>query len=186
MNFAQFLSEKINLSQSEIELLMNNCSTHNFQKKEIILEPFSLSKKIYFVEEGIIRVFYETDARDITLAFCEENEISLPVESVFYDKECKFGIQSVTETKIIKLNYAVWEQLCEQNPRLLQLDKKFLIENIRKFTEHIYSTHFKTPKERFDDLMQSKPAIFNKVPLNTIASYLGMTQETLSRLRAGK
>jgi len=186
LKLLEYISKQLHLEEKSIIELNNTISTINFSKKGIILEPDSLSKNVFFIEKGIARIFYRTEEKEVTLYFCNENQFSIPVDSIFYNKECKFGIQSVTDTTINKFNYKIWEKLSSNNLDLLQLNQKIMIENIKRFTDYIYAINFKTPKERFEHLMTSNPSVFNTIPLGYIASYLGITQETLSRLRNSK
>lgn len=185
MDFIDYICTTSGCPKENLWELEKDMKTQSFAKKEIVLELNSLSKKIYFVEEGIIRVLYHSDDKDVTLYFGMENEVSVPIESIFYNRPCKFGIQAVTNVKIVMVDYTVWEKMMIDNPKLQAFQQSILIKNLQRFTDYIYNTNFKTPKERFDDLMQTNPSLFNKVPLGYIASYLGIMQETLSRLRKG-
>ncbi|MBB4805252.1 CRP-like cAMP-binding protein [Chryseobacterium defluvii] len=186
MDVFQYFSSQVRLSDKETELLSHSVRRKKFQKKDLILPVENNSKNIYFIEEGIARVFYAQKDKDITLYFLSENNIGLPVDSIFYNQICKFGIESLTETTVAVIPYSSWEKLAEHNAGLQKFSQKLMVNYIKNATDRIYNLKFQTPKERFETLLSEFPSIFLKAPLGHIASYLGITQETLSRLRAGK
>ena len=157
-----------------------------YAKKELILPIENSSKNIYFIEQGTARVFYAKKDKDVTLYFLQENKIGLPIDSIFYNQVCKFGIEALTQTRVATIAYEHWENLAKHNAAMQQFSQYLMIEYIKNATDRIYNLKFQTPEERYDALLAEFPSIFLQVPLGHIASYLGITQETLSRLRAKK
>lgn len=186
MNIIQYFKSQIHLSDKEIQFLLNSVKRKKIRKKDLILPVENTSKNVFFIEEGVARVFYAKKDKDITLYFLDENNIGLPVDSIFYNQICKFGIEALAETTVAIIPYDHWEQLAEHNIELQKFSQKLMIDYVKNSTDRIYNLKFQTPKERFESLLEDFPSIFLKVPLGHIASYLGITQETLSRLRAQK
>ncbi len=145
-----------------------------------------MSQQIHFLEQGVARIFYAKKDKDITLHFLQENGIGLPVDSIFYNQVCKFGIEALSETTIVTIAFDRWDNFANIDVALQKFAQKLMIDYIKNATDRIYNLKFQTPKERYDTLLKEFPYIFLKVPLGHIASYLGITQETLSRLRARK
>lgn len=183
MQILSFLETELHLPPLLIQRVAPHVKHYDFKKKDIILDAEQRTNNIHFIEEGIVRSFYRTEDKEVTLAFVEENEICITVNSVFFDKPSRFGIQAITPTKMAVLDYTIWEEIIGQRPELLAINQQFFVNNIRNYIEYIELIHCKTPAERYHHLLASNPQIFNKVPLGYIASYLGITQETLSRLR---
>ncbi|NMH25896.1 Crp/Fnr family transcriptional regulator [Flavobacterium solisilvae] len=184
MNIIEFLKTKIELSETEIEQISKIISRKKFDRKELILPVENSSKKIFFIEDGFCRVFYAKKEKDITLYFLQENQIGLPVDSIFYDQICKFGIEAISKGTVATINYEKWQTLTEQIPNLQKFTNSMMISYVKNATDRIYNLKFQTPKERYEMLQTAFPSIFLHSPLGHIASYLGITQETLSRLRA--
>lgn len=186
MEFINFLKSQYRISDKSIQTLEYNIEIKTYSNKEIVLHPESSSKYMYFIEEGILRVYYHSNDKDVTLFFNEENQVCLPLESVFYGMPSHFGIQSINKSKIAVLDYNIWKQIISDDTDLLNHQNQTFITNLKRFCDYIYNTNLKTPKEKFDYLMTTNPSLFNKVPLGHISSYLGINQATLSRLRAKK
>lgn len=113
-----------------------------------------------------------------------ENKMGLLVDSIFYNGICRFGIEALTETEVTTITYRDWETLTKCEAGLQQLVLKLMVEYIKKANDRIYNMKFQTPKERYKDMLAELPAIEQNSPLSYIASYLGITPETLNRLRS--
>jgi CRP-like cAMP-binding protein len=186
MDFTEYIRQEIFLSQTASEGLTKSISRKVYAKKELILPVESTSKQIYFIEQGTARIFYAKKAKDITLHFLQENGIGLPVDSIFYNQVCKFGIEALCTTTVVTLPYDQWDHIANGDTALQKFTQKLMIGYVKNATDRIFNLKFQTPQERYDNLFNEFPAIFLKASLGHIASYLGITQETLSRLRAKK
>jgi len=186
MDIIQHFQKHQLLTESNANDLSKVVRRKTYSKKEIILPTDNSSKQIYFIEQGIARVFYAKKDKDVTLYFLPENKIGLPVDSIFFNQVCKFGMEALTETQVATMAYEHWENFAKQNTALQQFSQQLMINYIKNATDRIYNIKFQTPKERYDTLLSEFPSIFLQVSLGHIASYLGITQETLSRLRAKK
>lgn len=186
MDFIEHIRQQISLSQTASDGLTKSIRRKVYAKKEFILPVESSSKQIYFIEQGTARVFYAQKSKDVTLHFLQENGIGLPVDSIFYNQVCKFGIEALSKTTVVTIAYDKWDNIAKGDTALQKFTQKLMIGYIKNATDRIYNLKFQTPKERYDNLLHEFPAIFLEASLGHIASYLGITQETLSRLRAKK
>ena len=186
MNFIEHINQQISLSQTASDDLTKCIRRKIYEKKELILPVESLSKKIYFIEQGTARVFYAKKDKDVTLHFLQANGIGLPVDSIFYNQVCKFGIEALSKTTVVTIAYDKWETIANTDVVIQKFAQRLMIDYIKNATDRIYNLKFQTPKERYDTLLNEFPSIFLEASLGHIASYLGITQETLSRLRAKK
>ena len=184
MNFIEYLQSAAALSDQSIDGLQRIMRSKTYAKKAVILPAESKSGQMYFIERGAARVFYYRDNKDVTLYFLAENKIGLPVDSIFYNEVCKFGIEALTETKVTIVAYRDWEILMKQDAGLQQLAFRLMVEYIKKANDRLYNIKFQTPRERYHGLLAEFPVIEQHAPLGHIASYLGITPETLSRLRS--
>lgn len=186
MDIIQYFKSQQLLTGDTAERLSKFVRRKTYDKKDLILPVDNSSKNIYFIEQGIARVFYAQKNKDVTLYFLQENKIGLPVDSIFFNQVCKFGIEALTETIVAIMAYEHWENWAKHNAVMQQFSQRLMIEYIKNATDRIYNIKFQSPKERYDTLIAEFPEIFPQVSLGHIASYLGITQETLSRLRAKK
>ena len=184
MNFIEYLQSHSLSSGRSLNELKTLVRSKTYVKKESVLPVENRSGNLYFIEKGFARVFYFRESKDVTLYFLGENKIGLPVDSIFYNEVCKFGIEALTETKVNVLAYRDWELIMQSEPGLQQLAFRLMVEYIKKANDRIYNIKFQTPRERYQGLLAEFPAIGQHAPLGHIASYLGITLETLSRLRS--
>ena len=186
MEFIEHIRQQISLSQTASESLAKSIRRKVYAKKELVLPVESTSKQIYFIEQGTARVFYAKKDKDVTLHFLQENGIGLPVDSIFYNQVCKFGIEALSKTTVVTIAYDKWDNIANGDIALQKFAQKLMVGYIKNATDRIYNLKFQTPQERYDNLLDEFPTIFLEASLGHIASYLGITQETLSRLRAKK
>ena len=155
-------------------------------KKNDILQPIGHTcKTIYFVQKGIARIFYYKDGIDITECFAAENQIIARVESLFTQRPSQKGIQIIEDAELVAINATVLFGLYDQYPGIERLFRKIFEQGYVDTVNRLESLQFYAAEERYTRLLEEMPELLQRVPLKYIASYLGITQVSLSRIRAG-
>lgn len=180
--FAQFQV----LSKEAKEALKKICSVVNLKKNEELQPIGHTCRTIYFVKKGIARIYYYKDGIDITESFSFENSIVARVESLFTEKPSRKAIQIVEDAEIIAINAPQLFKLYDTYPQIERLFCKIFEKGYVETVNRIESLQFHTAEERYLALLQESPDVLRRIPLKYIASYLGITQVTLSRIRATK
>ncbi|MDH5828130.1 Crp/Fnr family transcriptional regulator [Sphingobacterium sp. SG20118] len=157
--------------------------TKEFQKGDIIFEPDSYLKYIYFIETGLTRIFYYKNNKDITHYFFGPNTFSTGIESVFYQKPSLFGFQALTKCKISFIPFQPIFELAKTDIIVNQIIQKALLDSLISFSNRFYNTQFQTALERYQLLLEETPELLQNASLGHIASYLGISQQTLSVIR---
>lgn len=155
-----------------------------FAANEHIQEIGSRCKTIYFVQEGCARIFYYKDGNDITEHFAFENDIIVRAESLFTGKPTSKGIQAIAQTKTIAINSDALFTLYDKHHDIERLFRILFEKEYVNTVKRIESLQFKSAKERYLDLLETTDYV-QKIPLKYIATFLGITQVSLSRIRAG-
>lgn len=156
-------------------------------KKNTILQPIGHTcKTIYFLNKGIARIYYLKDGIDITESFALENNIIARVESLFTGNPSRKAIQILEDAELIAINSVQLFQLYDQFPDIERLFRKIFEAAYVDTVNRIESIQFHTAEDRYNALLAEAPGIIQRVPLKYIASYLGITQVSLSRIRAMK
>jgi len=150
---------------------------------EVIQEIGSTCKTIYFVQEGCARIYYYKDGNDITEHFAFESEIIVRAESLFTGKHTSKGIQAIAQTKIIGINAESLFKLYDKHHDIERLFRLLFEKEYVNTIKRIESLQFKSAKERYAELLETTDYV-QKIPLKYIATYLGITQVSLSRIRA--
>jgi CRP-like cAMP-binding protein len=153
-------------------------------KGQRILEPDNQGKKIYFIDEGLLRSFYLKDGKDITHHFFRENTFGLPLESIFYNSVSPYGLESLEAGFIYSASYHEIEKMADIFPSLRKVINILLIDVLKAFSNRLLAIQFQSAQERYCTIVNEQPDLLLRAPLGHIASYIGITQQTLSVLRA--
>ena len=177
--FDQFYS----LNRESREALEKVCTEILIPKNEL-LQPFGHTcKTIYYIKTGIARIFYYKDGVDITEYFAFENNIVARVESLFTGRPSKKAIQILEDSQIVAIQVPGLFQLYDRYPQIERLFRLIFEAGYVETVNRMESLQFHTAEERYRDLLR-KPNIIQRIPLKHIASYLGITQVSLSRIRS--
>jgi CRP-like cAMP-binding protein len=166
------------------EAIREICSVIYLKKNEELQPIGHTCRTIYFVKKGIARIYYYKDGIDVTESFSFENSIIARVESLFTEKPSRKAIQIVEDADIIAINATKLFKLYDTHPQIERLFRKIFEKGYVETVNRIESLQFHTAEERYLALLQESPDVLRRIPLKYIASYLGITQVTLSRIRA--
>lgn len=174
------------LSKKAGEAIAAICS-HITIKKNKDLQPIGHTcKTIYFINKGIARIYYFKDGIDITENFFFENSIIARVESLFTGKPSRKAIQVLEDSEITGINANLLFKMYDSFPEIERLFRKIFEGAYVETVHRIEGIQFHTAEERYKALLQEAPDILKRVPLKYVASYLGITQVSLSRIRGLK
>lgn len=171
----------------ELEDFFNSIAVSKiYQKGDVIFEPGAYLRHIYFVEEGFTRVYYYKNAKDVTHYFFGPQTFSTGIESVFYQKPSLFGLQATVESRIVTFPLAPVRTLAQTNITVNHIIQKILLDTLIDFSKRFYNSQFETAQERYNALLNDNPQLLQNTSLGHIASYLGVSQQTLSVIRGMK
>ncbi len=143
-------------------------------------------KTIYFLKKGLARIYYFKEANDITESFSFENSLVVRYESLFASKPSKKGIQVLEDSELIAIQSGALFKLYDKHPDVERLFRKLFEAALVEQINRIESLQFHSAEERYAALLKEAPDVIKRVPLKFIASYLGITPVSLSRIRAQK
>lgn len=172
------------LDDHSIELLKPQISIMESAKGDFILPEGVVCKHIFFLHTGFARQFYYKNGKEITEWFAAEKEFCFSIESYFEDAPSRITIQALENATVIALHRDALMELSKKNSQISQLALKMFATSLVFSQQRMETILFESAKDRYRHLLETKPKIIQKVPLAHIASFLGITQETLSRIRA--
>lgn len=168
----------------EIEkFLHEECETIGIEKNQLLSEQNYYNKKIYFVDEGMLRMYYYENGRDITTNFYSEGQITANIDTIFKNEPSRNNIETVEKSIITTCNYNQLEKLCSVSLTAANFSRYILGNLMIQMSNRITYLQYMTAREKYQQLLIENPTIILRVPLGMIASYLGISQETLSRIR---
>lgn len=183
-NFLSFLQKTQPLSPAALEAILALCSLIPIPKNQNLQQIGQKCRTIYFVKEGLARIFYLKDENEVTEYFAFENDLIIRAESLFTGKPSMKAIQALEKTVFIGIPAEQLFSLFNTFPEIERLFRK-IIEQAYVHTVHrMEAIQFHTAEERYAQLLEEKPNLINRISLKHIASYLGITQVSLSRIRA--
>jgi CRP-like cAMP-binding protein len=140
-------------------------------------------KTVYFINKGVARIYYYKDGIDVTDSFAFENNIIVRVESLFTGKPSRKAIQVLEDAEITAIDANKLFKLYNDYPEIERLFRKIFEASHVETVNRIEGIQFHTAEERYKTLLKEAPNVIQRVPLKYIASYLGITQVSLSRIR---
>lgn len=156
----------------------------NLSKKAELQAAGKTCKTIYFLQSGLARIYYLKDGKDITDSFILDMNMIVRVESLFYNQPSKKAIEVLEDSEIIAIDAQKLFGLYDDNHEIERLFRKIFEQSHVETINRIESLQFHSAEERYNNLINTHPEIIQSVPLKYIASFLGITQVSLSRIRA--
>lgn len=181
----QYLSDKISLSP-EHEALVDGCfRIKNAKRNEILVQKGSVAKHIYFVVKGCLRIFLVgDDGSESTRFLIFENNWGTAFPSFITGKPSVAAIQSLEVSEILMLSFNDRQRLLDEIPGWETMYRIGLEQDYIASIQRIESLITMDSKTRYQVLMDTRPEIIRRLPNKIVADYLGISQETLSRLKA--
>ena len=179
--------KKFNSLSKEAEIAITEiCKTITIKKHTDLQAIGHTCKTVYFINKGVARIYYFKDGTDITECFAFENNIIARVESLFTGKPSRKAIQILEDSEIVAINSTQLFKLYDKYPEIERLFRLIFESAYVDTVNRIESIQFHTAEERYSTLIKEEPNMLKRVSLKYIASYLGITQVSLSRIRGVK
>lgn len=173
-----------NLNQQQIDLILKKATELELRKEEYFSEAGKVSVQVGFIVDGIMRVcYYDNKGEEITKYFIDENNLVVDLES-FDNGICSSAyVQAVTDCKLIVFSKTDWDELLNTivgwDTIVHKIIAKALIQKVARRSPLVSED----ATTRYLSFMKLYPNVINRIPLSYLASYLGITQSSLSRIR---
>lgn len=155
-----------------------------YKKNELLIKAGQVCRHLYFIERGCIRGYYNIDGKDQTQWFGFENDFVTSFRSYTTRAASREYIEVLEDDAVIwSIAKEDLDQLLQQFPELEKMVRLIYEHYYIRLEDRYSNAHFKNATERYEDLLQYSPHILQRIPLGFIASYLGISAETLSRIR---
>ena len=172
------------MTHDELDLLESILVPMKFAKGAVVLNEGEVCKNIYYIDKGLLRQFYYKNDKELTEHLGVENTIVMCIESLFREEPTHLLVEALEPTIIYALPKQRLEQVALHNVNIQILYRKILEESLILSQVHADLVRFESAQDRYKKLCKLMPQVVLRAPLVYIASYLQMTPETLSRVRA--
>ena len=155
-------------------------------KDHLLLREHTISDYIYFIKKGIARIYYHKNDKEITEWIAMDEQFFLSITIFFERRPSHLIIQTLEASEVYGIHHSDLMTLADQHHDVERLLRKMVTASLILSQSRMDSIQFETAQQRYERLLKSSPHIIQRVPLSYIASFLGVTLETLSRIRSGK
>lgn len=143
----------------------------------------SLKTNLSFIKTGNLRIYSTIDCKEITQWISSPGEFVTELSSLIFNTSNRFSIQALTDCKLYTISRSDYDKIHQTIPEWHQIEKLFLAKCFTIVENRVFSFLSMSAEERYHQLFDMNKELFNKIPLQYIASMLGMSAETLSRIR---
>lgn len=153
------------------------------EKGEFFLKQGQYPKQLAFVEKGILREFLYTNDKEVTKWFSTKGYFAVDLSGFLHGKASKVNYQALCDTSLLVISKEDYDKIGKSVPEWDRLEKLFLTKCFSVLEDRIISHLSMNAEARYKQMFHFQPELFNQVPLYQLASMLGMSPETLSRIR---
>ena len=172
------------MTHDELDALESILVPQKYAKGQMIINEGQVCDSIYYIERGLIRQFYFKNGKQITEHLGEDHTIFMCIESLFREEPTKLQVEAIEPTILYAIPKQKLEQVALHNVNIQILYRKILEESLIISQVHADLIRFESAQDRYKRMCKLNPQVNLRAPLDYIASYLQMTPETLSRVRA--
>ncbi len=171
-------------TKAQLQEIFNAHEKLHIAKNEYLLQQGSTANAYYVVEEGLLRFYvHDYHGNEITTQFICEQEIANEVSSLFQRIPSLQNIQAITDAKVLKISFEAFQHLYHNMESVREWGREWMSAALFKSEQRSVEMITQSASERYQQLVKTKPQIIQQAPLKQIASYLGITDTSLSRIR---
>lgn len=165
--------------------LVRSIRLKTFEKGEVLIEKHSKEGDIFFIRKGLVRAFfYNENADEITFQIFAEKNFFGNIHSMMLHQPSRFTYEALEKTKVYTLPFNAFRKLMRENAERLEVDRNFMFQStFSQIYNRMESFVTLSPEERYEKYVKDHPNIIHRVPDKYIASVLGITPVSLSRIR---
>ncbi len=180
------ITTQVSIDEVSLVSILDCFEEVTLKKGEYFLKSGTLCRKMAFVDSGYLRMFDIADGKEVTLWIASAGRFVTSLSSFVFQSDNYWNIQAVTDCKLYVISRDRHAQLCKSQPKWLEFDNLLLAHSFALLEQSMFSQLHTTARQRFEMLLEEEPLLFNHVPLQHIASMLGIAPESLSRLRKNR
>lgn len=180
------LNDITQFSQEELELIQPYFERVELARDEVLLKEGQNCTSIFLVESGMLRNYYNKDGLDINLSFTFENQFTTSFEAYINREPSKITIQAMEKSIVWRINSRAFTKEHGSSTTFSTFIRRLVIRMLMVTEEHHNMMMMNAPADRYKYILDKKPELIKRIPLTHLASYIGITRETLSRIRNNK
>ncbi len=178
----KFISGYITLPDAQLEDITALFKRRTIRKHDYLLRPGKKCEDLVFVQEGCLRLFYLIDDIEVSVWFSFQHSSAIEIHSFISQKPSNYYLQAIEDTEILYLPKGELDKLYHIHPKMQEMMRKFWEDVVLTLIDRFTALQRDSAEERYRDLL-SKPAFLQTIPQKYLASFIGVTPTSLSRIR---
>jgi CRP-like cAMP-binding protein len=183
-DFDQIIQEYFGeLTKQELAVMRSYFQEEKLPRNDFFTQTGKICGRLSIVKSGILRVYAFSEGKEITQWISNENFLITEITGFFFDQPGRWMIQAFADTELWTITKEDYRRLCREFPKWNEIEKRFILKCFTMIENRIFTHLSMTADQRYELYFEQNRELFNQVPLQHIASVLGMAPETFSRIR---
>lgn len=178
-----FLNSIYILSDELKDYLSEILKTKELKKKDFLLKAGHVCRNVCFIESGLLRCFYEKGENEVSSWFMKEGDVIISIESFYQQKESYEAIQAIEDSSLYYISHEELNYIYKTFPEFNFIGRVLTEKYYTLWAQQLYALRMQQATERYRWLMEHHPELILRVPAKYIASYLGIDETTLSKIK---
>lgn len=173
-------------SPAVIEGIKSIFSRQELAAKTLLVKEGTLAKKVFYIEQGCCRSWFNDDGKEVTFQFLFDSSFVSSFESIINNTLSWYSVETLEPTVVYSMPMEQFKQLKESDAQVKAVYYKYIEKRLVLYQQLFVSRIKDSPEKRYRDLLVEQPEIVRRIPQHYIASFLGITSVSLSRIRNRK
>jgi len=183
-NFKKYLAQLTPIENESFDIASEYFKIERICKSEFFIKEGQICSKIAFISEGLFRIYYLKDGIEINTCFCKENSITSSFNSFVNHIPSNENIQALENSVVVTLSSENLAKLYSDSQIWQTIGRLLTEKECLRLSDRASSLSFESALEKYKNLLKYQPGIIQRVSIQHIASYIGVSRETLSRIRS--
>ncbi len=179
----KYIQTYFGIQRDDLEKIASLFTPQKIAKGDYYLKQGMYCQTLSFIRSGLFRIYAPQDGKEITQWISGKDYFITELSSFIFNTPAKWNIQALSDTTLYTINKESYQKLGIMVPKWHELEKLFIARCFSILEDRIFNLLSLSAEERYQSFFTAYPELFNQVPLQYIASLLGMTPETFSRIR---
>lgn len=185
-DFIQFCNQLSQLDKEATDELLNNLKSKTFQKGDYLLKSGDVCSHLFFIDKGLTKTYFNKEDKEFIMRFFPENSMFTLLDSYLSQKPSEYKILALESTTVTFISFLVMEELCKKHHCIETFFRKLVSIAALNMMKRISEMLEENASERYANFVAENHTLFQRISLGDLADYLGITQVSLSRIRAKK
>jgi CRP-like cAMP-binding protein len=177
-----FINQYVSIEEGELDDIVDRFKTRTVKKNDFLLEEGAICKDLVFVQEGCLRLYYVDNDIEVSVWFAFKNSSAIDIYSFISEKPSGYFLQAIEDSEILYLPKTELTRLYQTHPKMQEMMRRFWEDAVLTLIDRFTALQRDPAEQRYLDLL-TKPPYIQKIPQKYLASFIGVTPTSLSRIR---